>query len=341
MTYLIIKILAFIAIALIVGYLLGMAVYRGQVRRLENESNSDVEAAQAQALQLEEELATARVALGSARSDRDRLDAEVKSLQSAVQSADQRVDSAIDRAQALEASLDKERDVLTESDAALRELREEHQKTLTLLEELQQQNAASASDTSARQTELEVLTRDRDTWQSDAQSALRKVAELELRLQDGEARAAVAEEEARALRVQSESYEHRIEDMVVRSNAQTESMAEKDRRIAELETRLANAGQATEIGELPTLNESGFFAYPPAEIDDLKMISGVGPKLEGLLNELGIYQFQQIALMTSSQVDWVNEQLSFKGRIERDNWIKQAALLAGIANNTMGSEQSA
>ena len=66
----------------------------------------------------------------------------------------------------------------------------------------------------------------------------------------------------------------------------------------------------------------------PKQPDDLKLISGVGPKLEGTLNELGIYKFAQIAKWTKAEIDWVDDYLSFKGRIERDDWIKQAAALA-------------
>ena len=65
--------------------------------------------------------------------------------------------------------------------------------------------------------------------------------------------------------------------------------------------------------------------------DDLKRISGVGPKLEGILNELGIYHFDQIAAWTPEQVAWVDGYLSFKGRIDRENWIEQATQLAGDA----------
>ena len=109
----------------------------------------------------------------------------------------------------------------------------------------------------------------------------------------------------------------------------------------EVECRwFAALAAAPGVVELPALNEAGFYASAPQEVDDLKLISGVGPKLERLLNGLGIYQYQQIALMTSGQVAWVNEQLSFKGRIERDNWIKQAALLGGITTST-SNEQSA
>lgn len=66
----------------------------------------------------------------------------------------------------------------------------------------------------------------------------------------------------------------------------------------------------------------------PETPDDLKMISGVGPVLEGKLNDLGIYTFAQIAKWTASEIEWVDGYLSFRGRIERDDWIKQADALA-------------
>jgi len=62
--------------------------------------------------------------------------------------------------------------------------------------------------------------------------------------------------------------------------------------------------------------------------DDLKWISGVGPKLEDTLNGLGIYHFEQIEAWTQSEIDWVDDYLKFSGRIERDNWIEQAKTLA-------------
>ena len=67
----------------------------------------------------------------------------------------------------------------------------------------------------------------------------------------------------------------------------------------------------------------------PAEIDDLKRISGIGPKIEGILHELGIFKFAQIAGWRKPERDWVDNYLSFKGRIERDDWIGQAKTLAG------------
>ncbi len=66
----------------------------------------------------------------------------------------------------------------------------------------------------------------------------------------------------------------------------------------------------------------------PTEIDDLKMISGIGPKIEGILHDLGIFKFAQIGAWKKAEREWVNGYLRFKGRIERDNWVRQAKALA-------------
>ena len=63
--------------------------------------------------------------------------------------------------------------------------------------------------------------------------------------------------------------------------------------------------------------------------DDLKQIKGVGPKMEALLNKLGFFHFDQIAKWTGAEVAWVDENLEgFKGRVSRDEWVKQAKVLA-------------
>lgn len=63
--------------------------------------------------------------------------------------------------------------------------------------------------------------------------------------------------------------------------------------------------------------------------DDLKLIKGVGPKLEELLHSLGVFHFDQIAAWTSEEVAWVDDNLEgFKGRVSRDEWVAQARILA-------------
>jgi NADH-quinone oxidoreductase subunit E len=62
----------------------------------------------------------------------------------------------------------------------------------------------------------------------------------------------------------------------------------------------------------------------PAAPDDLKAISGIGPKLEKVLNDLGIWTYAQIAAWDKGEVAWVDDHLGFKGRVDRDAWITQA-----------------
>lgn len=65
------------------------------------------------------------------------------------------------------------------------------------------------------------------------------------------------------------------------------------------------------------------------EPDDLKKIKGIGPKFEGDLNAKGVYYFRQIAAWTAKDIKMVDEIIdSFPGRIERDEWVKQAKVLA-------------
>ncbi|MCQ4632369.1 NADH-quinone oxidoreductase subunit E [Shinella sp. CPCC 100929] len=66
----------------------------------------------------------------------------------------------------------------------------------------------------------------------------------------------------------------------------------------------------------------------PATVDDLKLISGVGPKIEGILHELGIFTFAQVSSWKLEERAWVDSYLNFKGRIERDDWVRQAEALA-------------
>ena len=73
---------------------------------------------------------------------------------------------------------------------------------------------------------------------------------------------------------------------------------------------------------------SALSAPEGGKADDLTLIKGIGPKLNGLLNDLGIYHFHQIASFNADNVEWVDGYLSFKGRIDREQWISQAQILA-------------
>jgi len=80
-----------------------------------------------------------------------------------------------------------------------------------------------------------------------------------------------------------------------------------------------------------TLAATPVSAPVAATPDDLKAISGIGPKLEQVLNQLGISTYTQIATLTAADIARLDDQLGFNGRIERDGWIAQAARLAAQA----------
>jgi large subunit ribosomal protein L21 len=67
---------------------------------------------------------------------------------------------------------------------------------------------------------------------------------------------------------------------------------------------------------------------PKGEADDLSKISGVGPKLVEKLAANGVFHFWQIAEWGPADIAAMDDLLSFKGRIERDNWIEQAKQFA-------------
>ncbi len=87
------------------------------------------------------------------------------------------------------------------------------------------------------------------------------------------------------------------------------------------------AGEDTFAGKRP----AGFTAARGGQADDLKLIKGIGPQNQERLHALGIWHFSQIAAWTPQNVEWVGAYLAFPGRIEREDWVAQAATLARTA----------
>lgn len=106
------------------------------------------------------------------------------------------------------------------------------------------------------------------------------------------------------------------------------SASKKAESAAKVETKApAKAKKApAKSGKVDALLGMVYDSAPP-EVDDLKLINGVGPKLEEKLNSVGIYRFEQIANWTEENIAQFDELLSFKGRIERDEWVEKAAAL--------------
>ncbi len=86
-----------------------------------------------------------------------------------------------------------------------------------------------------------------------------------------------------------------------------------------------------DTGDVEAIRPDNLLTEAQGEADDLTRISGVGPKLLEKLNENGVFHFWQIADWGPDEIAFMDDKLSFKGRIERDNWIAQAKEFAAEA----------
>ena len=103
-------------------------------------------------------------------------------------------------------------------------------------------------------------------------------------------------------------------------NAPVISRVAKIEKVPAKKAEPANKSAAPELLKKPRAG---------SKADDLKLIWGVGPAFEKLLNKTGIWHFDQIASWSAADIKHVDALLKgFHGRIARDEWIKQAKKLA-------------
>ncbi|CAM4139372.1 50S ribosomal protein L21 [Palleronia rufa] len=102
---------------------------------------------------------------------------------------------------------------------------------------------------------------------------------------------------------------------------------------AEMKKRVATGGAKEKVAAKTTAAAETAETVKPSNLlseardgqaDDLKRISGVGPALEKKLHENGVFHFDQIMAWGPEEIAYMDDQLSFKGRIGRDDWVAQA-----------------
>lgn len=80
--------------------------------------------------------------------------------------------------------------------------------------------------------------------------------------------------------------------------------------------------------EKPELNFNSIGYADNDQKDDLTRVMGIGPYIEQKLNEIGIYNYDQISRLNEADIQVITELIDFfPGRIERDNWVGQAKAL--------------
>lgn len=100
--------------------------------------------------------------------------------------------------------------------------------------------------------------------------------------------------------------------------------AEMAAALAKLPKDASNEDKANAVGSRP----KGLDAPEGGTADDLKRIKGIGKVNEGKLGDLGIFHFRQIAAWSRPEIRWVGTYLAFPGRIDREDWVGQAKVLA-------------
>ena len=100
-----------------------------------------------------------------------------------------------------------------------------------------------------------------------------------------------------------------------------------DKKASPVAPKLKAAAAAPEGGVKPKALKSA----RKGVADDLKVIEGIGPALEKVLNDNGIFHIDQIAAWDASEVEWMDGNLKgFKGRVTRDKWVAQAKLIGEV-----------
>ena len=121
--------------------------------------------------------------------------------------------------------------------------------------------------------------------------------------------------------------ESHADEVAVEVKALRKKIRTLEARLAKMESQFSPNSKSTEASEVG-LKEKLLEAIGMAEEkekDDLKQIKGIGPKMEEMLNSIGVFTFQQMSKMTETQYDLVDKMLSaFQGRAQRDEWADQA-----------------
>lgn len=198
-------------------------------------------------------------------------------------------------------------------------------------EEARRQAEKEAADRKAVEEAARKKAEEEAARRKAEEEAARKRAEEEAARRKAEEEAArkKAEEEAARKAAEEEAARKRAEEEAARRRAEEEAAAKKateEQQATEAQGLMGESGAGDDAkSKVPPY---GLKEPVAGEPDNLQMISGIGPKLEKLLHDLGIYYFAQIARWDEKTIAEIDDKLKFKGRIQRDEWVRQAKLLA-------------
>jgi chromosome segregation ATPase len=276
----------------------------------------------------DEELAAIRQEFESGSSNVSNYEERVSTLKSDLEKARSEVAEKVAEAESVGHENARNK---SQEDAARSALTE---KIESLEKQLRKQTKATAkaekADSSAR-ADLKILKTEyaRDSSAEDYKLLQNEAKKLESMVQERtEQLNEIKWQQEMAAQPQGESGEKLL---VVLNQQLAAARTDNDRlleRIRELDGRAGAGSGAGSVGDSSVGSPDSSPVAQSAE-DDLSRIHGVGPKLVAQLKELGIDRFDQIACLNEADLDDEAHVLHpFKKRLERDDWISQAAILA-------------
>ena len=153
-----------------------------------------------------------------------------------------------------------------------------------------------------------------EALQAERDALLKERVDLNTNLDACRTRSSQERTSLEALRAENAELQNRLDAKIVAATPTVAPVAP-----------VAAAPASTGTGTKP----KGLTSARNGKADNLQDINGVGPKMESLLNDLGYFHFDQIAAWSTSEVEWVDNNLEgFKGRVTRDSWQSQAKVLA-------------
>jgi predicted flap endonuclease-1-like 5' DNA nuclease len=179
------------------------------------------------------------------------------------------------------------------------------------------------------------LTRAQETFKEDFQNLSKEKDRIKLELDQNINEAKRKQEEILALKPKAQLADIELGRITFQIKQLENQLAESKSANQKLETELQECLSTRSVARKEPIYSDfiagqrlGISEAPSTERDDLKLISGIGPVIEGKLNAIGIYTFKQISEFTPYAIDQVTAAIKFfPDRIGRDNWIGQAAAL--------------
>jgi predicted flap endonuclease-1-like 5' DNA nuclease len=336
MTYLLMEMLFFLAVAaalgILVGWLFTMRRWQQRLEQLEEGWAAKQQLVEHQTERLNAQFAKASRERDQASSAYHDMAKELADLRLELTRAQRDLAGFESRSESLSGELQERRNQENELQRALDDAsrekerqQSEAQRLTGLVEEQEQQ----LQDRQVLEERLDLYQRQLGEL-DELREKLQSLTEAK-REQEARAQSDIAQNEQRLSALRDELEELGRQNAAQRDALETSARSEQELRVElsrltkEISTLRTSRAAAGAQGSQPEAQPVA--AAADSEHDDLKRIKGIGPGLEKLLNQHGVSRFSDIAGWQAKDIAWFSSRLNFKGRIERDDWVGQARLL--------------